>query len=265
MATAIKVKPARIQALARASAIIDVVAVADENGVGLSEISRITGLNKTTAFNLLASLVTLRFVEQDRYSRRYRLGLRNLELGRLVQQRLHISALARPILAGLCRKTNETVNLGLPDLVDLLVVDSFRGSQILHATPNAGWRSQYHCTALGKAFLMSWEDLRRQTIYNTAGLPWKTENTVTDVDTLEIQLAEFEKQGYALDCEENEIGVNGIARAIRDGLGEIAAAISVSGPANRLTKGVMERIAPEVVAAAGSITKAIGGDDQIAG
>ena len=108
---------------------------------------------------------------------------------------------------------------------------------------------------------MRWEDLRRQTIYNTAGLPWKTANTITDVDTLEIQLAEFEKQGYALDFEENEIGVNGIARAIRDGLGEIAAAISVSGPANRLTKGVMERIAPEVVAAAGSITKAIGGDD----
>ena len=83
-------KPVRIQAVARASAIIDVIANAGEEGVGLSEISRVTELNKTTAFNLLASLVALRFLEQDEHSRRYRLGLRNLELGRIVQQRLHI-------------------------------------------------------------------------------------------------------------------------------------------------------------------------------
>ncbi len=131
----------RIQALARASAIIDVIAVGGEEGVGLSEISRATKLNKTTAFNLIASLVTLGFLERDEHSRRYRLGLRNLELGRIVQDRLHISHLARPILAGLCRTTNETVNLGLPDLFDLLVVDSFQGSRPLHATAYAAWRS----------------------------------------------------------------------------------------------------------------------------
>ena len=101
----------RIQALGRASAIIDVIAVSGEEGVGLSDISRATALNKTTAFNLLGSLVLLRFLEQDEHSRKYRLGLRNLELGRIVQQRLHISHLARPILADLCNKTNETVNL----------------------------------------------------------------------------------------------------------------------------------------------------------
>ena len=86
--TKINKKVPRIQALARADAILDVIAGADEEGVSLSQVSRITGLNKTTAFNLLASLVTLGFVEQDRISRAYRLGFRNLELGRLVQQRL---------------------------------------------------------------------------------------------------------------------------------------------------------------------------------
>ncbi len=73
-------KVPRIQALARASAIIDVIAVAGEEGIGLSDISRATALNKTTAFNLIASLVMLRFIEQDEHSRRYRLVLRNLEL-----------------------------------------------------------------------------------------------------------------------------------------------------------------------------------------
>ena len=255
-------KPPRIQALARASAIIDVIAAGGDEGVGLSEISRATALNKTTAFNLLASLVTLRFLEQDQHSRRYRLGLRNLELGQIVQNRLHISHLARPILADLCNKTHETVNLGLPDLLDLFVVDSYQGSRLLHASAYGGWRSMYHCTALGKAFMARWDEPMRRTVYRLRGLPRRTPNTVTDIDSLEAQLASFRAQGYALDIEENEVGVNGIARAIVDGLGEVAAAVSVAGHSNRLTEDVMEQIAPDVIAAADKISAAIGGGDQ---
>ncbi len=251
-------KPPRIQALARASAIIDVIAVGGDEGVGLSEISRTTALNKTTAFNLLASLVATRFIEQDQYSKRYRLGLRYLELGRIVQQRLHISHLARPILADLCKKTNETVNLGLPDLLDLLVVDSFRGSRLLHATAYGGWRSMYHCTALGKAFMAQWDAPMRRTIYRLCGLPRQTPRTITDIDALEAQLAQYRAQGYALDVGEDEVGVNGIARSIVNGLGEVAAAISVAGHSSRLTEEVMEQIAPDVMAAADSISAAIG-------
>jgi len=248
--------------LARASAIIDVIAAGGDEGVGLSEISRATALNKTTAFNLLASLVTLRFLEQDQHSRRYRLGLRNLELGQIVQNRLHISHLARPILADLCNKTHETVNLGLPDLLDLFVVDSYQGSRLLHASAYGGWRSMYHCTALGKAFMARWDEPMRRTVYRLRGLPRRTPNTVTDIDSLEAQLASFRAQGYALDIEENEVGVNGIARAIVDGLGEVAAAVSVAGHSNRLTEDVMEQIAPDVIAAADKISVAIGGGEQ---
>ncbi len=258
MAASVTPKPVRIQALARASAIIDVIAASGDDGVGLSEISKATSLNKTTAFNLLASLVTLRFIEQDADSRRYRLGLRNLELGRLVQQRLHISHLARPILTDLCRKTNETVNLGLPDLLDLLVTDSFQGSRILHASAKSGWRSLYHCTALGKAFMAGWDAPMRQTIYRSCGLPEQTSNTITEADVLETAVARYREQGYSTDLEENEIGVNGIARWIVDGLGEIAAAVSVSGHSSRLTEDVMQRIAPDVINAADSISTAIG-------
>jgi IclR family acetate operon transcriptional repressor len=255
-------KPPRIQALARAGAIIDVIAAGGEEGVGLSDISRATTLNKTTAFNLIASLVTLRFLEQDEHSRRYRLGLRNLELGRIVQQHLHISHLARPILAELCKKTNETINLGLPDLLDLFVVDSYQGSRLLHATAYGGWRSMYHCTALGKAFMAQWDAPMRHTVYRLRGLPRQTPCTITDIDTLEVQLARFLEQGYAVDVGENEVGVNGIATWIVNGLGEVAAAISVAGHSNRLTEDVMEQIAPDVIVAADSITAALAGGEQ---
>ncbi len=250
-------KPPRIQALARASAIIDVIAAGGEEGVGLLEISRATALNKTTAFNLLASLVTLRFIEQDEHSRWYRLGLRNVELGRIVQKRLHIPTLARPILMDLCNKTNETVSLGLPDLLDVFVVDSIGGSHFLHVAANPGSRSMYHCTALGKAVLAQWDEAMRRTLYRWCGLPRQTPHTITDIDTLEAQLPEILAQGYALDAEENAVGVTCIGTSIFNGFGEVAAAVSITGPSNRMTAGALDRFAMDVIAAADSITAAI--------
>ena len=244
----VSIKPPRIQALARASAIIDVIAAAGEEGVGLSEISRKTELNKTTAFNLIASLVTLRFLDQDAHSRRYRLGLRNLELGRIVQKRLHISHLAQPVLTELCTKTNETVNLGLPDLLDLLVVDSFRGSQILHATSYPGWRFMYHCTALGKAMLSQWDEPMRRTLYRLRGLPPLTTRTITDSDILEKKLVRFRAQGYALDLEENEMGVDGIgvpdAAGSSGGAGSMAS-IAGDSSAHARTSATEPWVAPQ--------------------
>ncbi len=119
----------------------------------------------------------------------------------------------------------------------------------------------YHCTALGKAFMARWDAPMRQAIYDSCGLPEQTPNTITEVDELEAQLAQFREQGYSIDVEENEIGVNGIARSIVDGLGEVAAAVSVSGHSSRLTEEVMERIAPDVINAADSIAAAIGGGE----
>ncbi len=243
-------KPVKIQALGRASAIMDVIATGDSGGVGLTEISRATSLNKTTTFNLIASLVTLGFLEQDEQTRFYRLGLRNLELGRTVQRRLHIAPLARPILVDLCKKTNETVNLGVPDMLDLLVIDSFQGSQQLHATSYLGWRSMYHCTALGKAMMAYWEESMRNTVFRLSGLPKKTSNTMTNAEKLEIELKKYRSLGYAVDFQENEIGINGIAAPVIDGMGEVAAAVSIAGPATRLTKKTVEIFSKEVVNAA---------------
>jgi DNA-binding IclR family transcriptional regulator len=116
----------------------------------------------------------------------------------------------------------------------------------------------YHCTALGKAFMAQWDSPMRRTVYRLCGLPRQTPRTITDIDTLDAQLAQFQAQGYAVDVGENEVGVNGIARAIVNGMGDVAAAISVAGHSNRLTEDVMEQIAPDVIAAANAISAALG-------
>jgi DNA-binding IclR family transcriptional regulator len=256
-------KTPRIQALGRASAIIDVIAAGPVEGVSLVDISRATGLNRTTAFNLLSSLVTLRFVDQNKISKRYLLGLRNIELGRLVQHRLHIPEIARPILVDLCRKTNETVSLALPDHLDMLVVDSLNGSKFLRATAYTGSRSHYHCTALGKAVLAQRSESMRHTIYRLCGLPSLTIHTITDIETLEAQLPQIRTQGYALDAEENEIGVNCIGAVVLDGFGEVTAAISVAGPSNRWNADTITHHAEDVISASNSLSRNLGYDDQL--
>ena len=255
-------KPPRIQSLARASAIIDAIAAGDIEGVGLGDVCQVTELNKTTAFNLLSSLVTLRFIDQDKQTRRYRLGIRNIELGRLTQHRLHIPELARPILVDLCKKMNETVSLAIPDHTDLLVVDSFNGSKFLQATAYAGSRSMYHCTALGKAVLAHRNEKMRHTIYRMSDFPQLTAYTITDIDTLEAQLPHIRAQGYAIDAEENEIGVNCIGTAVFDGFGETAAAISVTGPAHRWNADTIAQHAEDVIAAANMISDALGYEER---
>jgi IclR family acetate operon transcriptional repressor len=249
----------RIQSLARASAILDVIADGGAGGIGLGEISRQTNLHKTTAFNLLASLLTLRLVEQDSGSKRYRLGMRNIELGRIAQRRLHIPTLARPVLADLCRVTNETVNLGLPDLLDIMVVDSINGSRFLQATAYVGSRSPYHCTALGKAVLAHRDAPMRQSIYRACAFSQLTPHTIIDVDALEAQLPAVISQGYAVDLEENEIGVNCIGAPIFNGFGEVAGAISITGPSSRMTAASFGQLAPDLIAAANAVSSAIGG------
>ena len=86
----------------------------------------------------------------------------------------------------------------------------------------------YHCTALGKAFMAKFDEPMRRTVYRLRGLPRQTPRTITDIDTLEAQLAGFRVQGYALDVGENEVGVNGVATSIVNGLDDVAAAISVA-------------------------------------
>ena len=108
-------KAPRIQSLARADAILGIVASTPHAAVRLSEISSHLALSKTTVFSLAESLVSLGYLSRDATVKGYRLGLRNLELGRTVARQMDIVELCRPSLIRLCRDTGETANLGIID------------------------------------------------------------------------------------------------------------------------------------------------------
>jgi DNA-binding IclR family transcriptional regulator len=246
----------RIQSLARASAILGII---ERKGTAsLAEISAATHLNKTTAFYLVESLADLDLVERQAAPKGYRLGMRNLELGRAVQRRLDIAALSKASLVRLCHLSKETVNLAVPHVFDAMIVESLEGAYGVRATSYAGSRAAYHSTACGKAILAFLEAPVREAIYEARGLPAVTDNTLTDRVKLEDELASIRIHGYAIDNEENEIEANCVAAPIWDGLGEVAGSISVSGLASRMNRVKLVELAALISREASAISRLLG-------
>jgi DNA-binding IclR family transcriptional regulator len=250
--------PTRIQSLARANKILDVLVA---NGVAaLRDISEATGLNKTTVYYLTESLVDLGFAERVGDGQGYRLGLRNLELGRTVLRRVNIIAVSRPSLIRLCALSRETVNLALPYVFDAMIVESLEGTHGVRATSYAGSRAPYHATACGKAILAFLEPAVRESIYQARPLNRITPKTITEKDALEAQLAVVKARGYAIDMEETELNAHCVAAPIWDGLGNVAGAISVAALASRLSQSALTDLAQSIMRETNSISKILSGE-----
>ena len=240
----------RIQSVARVAALLDVIA--DHGPASLKSISELTGLNKTTAFNLLASLEAVGLVHQQEMSRWYVLGGLCLRLGRIAQTQIDLAGAARPSLLRLSAETGETVNLAVPYLFEALIVESLEGSYGVRATSYAGERSAYHSSACGKAILAFLDAETREELL-TRPMPAATPATITNAERLRQSLAEVQEKGYALDLQENEIGANCVACPIFGEAGEIAGAVSVSGPTVRLDQERLLHLVPLLLRESGQI------------
>jgi DNA-binding IclR family transcriptional regulator len=251
----------RVQALVRADLLLTILAKSGD-WMPLGKIAQAAGLNKSTAFNLLDTLVMLGFAERDSALGRYRLGLRNLELGRLVQGRLGIIDASEGALLRLCASTRETVNLAVPRVLDLLIVSSMEGGQGVRVTSYAGTRALFHSTACGKAML-AFMPAHFLEGYLDQPLAPATAHTLTDPDALKRDLELVRARGYAVELEENELGAGCVGAPIFDGFGAVVGAISVAGPITRMTEPSIDRIAEVLAAETAAVSHRLGYKDEV--
>lgn len=224
---------ARIQSIARAKAILDVLAAADGRFVPLRDIAAATGLVKTTAFNLVTALADVGLVERD-LREGYRLGLQALVYGRAVERRMDLVGHLRPYLVRLCAATRETVNLAVPCPFDVMIVDSMEGSQGLRVSSYSGTRAPYHSTACGRAMLAHQPPEVRRQVLSLGPLAAPTDRTTTDSATIERVLAECRRSGWVSEVEENELGAACVGAPLLNPAGEAVAAVSIAGPLARM-------------------------------
>jgi IclR family acetate operon transcriptional repressor len=229
-------KTSSVQSIERAIAILKAFSLEKEE-LGVTELSQRLNLHKSTVSRLLASLQREGLVEENHVTRKYRLGVALVTLGGLVLQRLDVSQVARPLMQALADTTQETVSLAVRDREEVVTIAQFPSPQPVKHIGWAGRRVPFHCTSTGKV-LLAYLPMAEQKAIIARGLPRYTPNTLTSSDLLYRELTRVREQGYAVSQEEFETGLNEVAAPIRDHTQGVVAAISVSGPAFRLS---MER------------------------
>ena len=223
----------------------------------VADVARKTGLPKTTAHRILASLREVGFVEQERSREHYRLGVRLLEFGSIVLASMDLPREAAPFVEHLIRMSGESCHLCVFDGSQAVTVD--------HREPDgrtADWittisAAPAHCTGVGKAALAFQSEETIDRIIQ-AGLQRFTRDTITDPDGLRAELAKVNARGYAVDNAEHQPGLRCVAAPIRNATGKVFAAISVSGPQVRFSEDRIEAMAALVMDVAYQISRRLG-------
>ncbi|RLE14922.1 IclR family transcriptional regulator [Candidatus Aerophobetes bacterium] len=247
-----------MRSLQKALEILESMAKLENQKIGVSELSRYLNLPKSTVYQILSTFRKFRFVEQDGENKKYRLGLRLLELGNVVQSQLDIRRIAFPYLKKLNRETNETAYLVVLAEKRIVYVDCVESTARLRVRPLFGERVPLHCTSLGKAIMAFLPEYEVERIIKEEGLTRFTSNTITDPGLLKKELELIRERGYAIDNMEHEEGIRCVGAPIRNSRGEVFAAISLSGPSQRLSFERIRKIAPLVIQAAREISAKMG-------
>ncbi len=242
--------------VAKAFELIDVIAQSGTDGVGLRELASRMRVAVSTAHRYATTLLELGVVVRDGAGV-YRLGVR---LVQLASQYLHedlFRQIAHPYLMELAEISGETAHLGVRLGDRVVYVDKVESEQSVRLVSRIGKQvPPLHCTAMGKA-LLSLMPRSEQEALLTGDLVRPTEKTHVG-DALYAELELVRMQGYALDDEENELGVRCIGVPIVNATGEAVGAFSVSAPATRISADDWREFSPTALRIAREIGRSLG-------
>lgn len=246
----------RVQSVDHALDILDCISQAGSS-VGVSDIARHTGLSKATVHHLLTTLETRRVIIRDPHGASYRLGWALYEWGQQVAAGPDVARVARPYLDELAVATGESVLLGIRDGDSVLYLDRGDARSGFRMVATAGMRSLLHSNASGKILLAA-EDPQTVEAYLTDELQRFTPHTITDRDRLLAELARVRAGGVATCWQERELGLCSIAVPIRNHESRTVAALTIAGPAGRVTPDAVVAYVKPLRAAAAQIEAQLG-------
>jgi IclR family acetate operon transcriptional repressor len=240
-----------VQSVERAFALLECLAEAG-GSLGLTQLAEASGLPMPTIHRLISTLAAQGYVRRES-SRRYSLGPRLVRIGEMAGRAF--GDWAKPSLVRLAKLAGETANLAMLDGDAVVYMANAPGPHSMRMFTEPGRRVLPHCTGVGKCLLAQLPADDARGILVRTGLPAQTNRTITDLDALMAQLAEIRDQGFALDDNEQEIGVRCVAVPMSGGPAQVA--ISVSGPHARMREEDIRRIVPILQSAAAELGAAV--------
>ncbi len=226
--------------------------------IGVTELARRLGIGKSTAHRLLHTLTEERLLERDPDTGAYRLGLAMYELGNAVSMHTDLHEACTPVLDDLRNATSETVQVAVLDGHEVVYVERRESPHTLRLFGRIGHRNAAHCTSTGKVLLAWLPAPALAELLDGWTLEAHTPYTITDPTALVSHLADVRRRGWALQINETEMGAGAVAAPVRNGLGEVVAAVSVAGPIQRVQGDSLQRIARLTVEAGGAISRRLG-------
>lgn len=230
-------RPARypIQAVEKALAILQVLSEnADRPAMGITEIADRIGVSKSTTHRLVATLAQHNFVARQGPAGRYQLGWAFHQAAQRQAQDNGTRELALPLMQQVCGTLGETVNLGVRHGAHLIIVESQEVPTGLKVETPTGVPQPLYNSALGKALLMDMDRSAVRQLLGPGPYAAHASRTITSFGELWTNLEACRAQGYALDDEEAIDDVRCVGAPVRDYRQEIVAAVSVTGPRQRL-------------------------------
>ena len=226
--------PYRVQPVAKALSVLAYVAESGRD-ITLTTVSSALKIPKTTTFRYLQTLVESGFLRHDSATDKYALGERFLTIAKADTDISSVRQLARPAMNELMTEFNETVNLAIAREDQIVYIDLVVANRALRMQTRIGETHPMHSTALGKAMLAYYpeKDLER---YLSHPLSERTGRTLIERESIESQLRQVRKAGYAMETGENEDGAMCIGAPILDEAGYPIAAVSISAPITRMPR-----------------------------
>ena len=239
---------------------VKVLSAFDYNKKELSvlEISKITGIHRTTVHRSIFTLEREGFVEKNESTGKYRLGLKLFELGNMVAANMDIRRRARAHIEKLAETCGIAVHLVVMDGWEAIYIDKVEPPKGMIRYSRVGKRVPLYCTAVGKILLGGLPDEEIIKALSKSEFNKLTPNTIDNLYELLKQVQNARALGYALDLEELELGLNCVAVPVYNYRGNIIAAISASGSASQFPAETIKGLVDSVQEAGRAISTRMG-------
>ncbi|HYK91805.1 MAG TPA: IclR family transcriptional regulator [Acidobacteriota bacterium] len=224
-------------------------------GLGLADLARALNLPKPTAYRIAATLEARGYLARNQAGL-YQMTRKLFELERKESDEQLLADVAQPAMEHLLEICKETLNLGILDAGEVVVISTIESPQTIRMSSKIGNRRYLHSTALGKILLSGLSDKEVLRLIRLKKLPRLTPNTLITKQAVLAEVMLVRKQGWAMDNEENEPGGRCIAAPITGPGGRVVSALSISAPIFRMDMARARGLVGDLTSACRDISRA---------